>query len=238
MGGAYDNSNVGAAWAFESTRPCGYATTVSSTPGLLGYWRLGEGSGTTAEDQLGAHNGIYTGGSTLGAPGAIYSDPNTAVSLDGSTGQVKLPALGSASNWTVEGWTGLNSSASQNPIGNNALYANRLGVRLIIRPGGYYADDCSTGKCVGIDQGRSPTNIGAWVHWVLVRSGSTLTVYRDAVKQNSASLGSEGPSTLNGAIGSDNRTIFLHGGVDEVAVYRSALSPFSILLHYQLGSTP
>ena len=91
----------------------GYAATVSSTPGLLAYWRLGESSGTTAVDELGAHNGTYVGGHTLGVPGALQGDANTAVGLDGSSGQVQLPSLGTASNWTVEGWTDLNADASR-----------------------------------------------------------------------------------------------------------------------------
>ncbi|HXF56088.1 MAG TPA: PQQ-dependent sugar dehydrogenase, partial [Actinomycetota bacterium] len=38
----------------------------------LGYWRLGEASGTTASDASGGgHDGTYLGGATLGAPGLL-----------------------------------------------------------------------------------------------------------------------------------------------------------------------
>lgn len=70
-----------------------YSGLVSSTPGLVGYWRLGESSGSSvACDFLGHDDGSYLGGFSLGVPGAIFGDSDTAVSLDGSTGQVSVPA--------------------------------------------------------------------------------------------------------------------------------------------------
>jgi hypothetical protein len=50
----------------------------------LGYWRLGESSGTTATDRAGSYNGIYNGGITLGTTGALSGDSDTAVSFDGN----------------------------------------------------------------------------------------------------------------------------------------------------------
>ena len=46
--------------------------------GPLGYWRLGEASGTTAVDQMGAYNGTYVNAPTLGAAGLLAGDPTTA----------------------------------------------------------------------------------------------------------------------------------------------------------------
>ena len=80
-----------------------YAASVLDTGGLAGYWRLGEQSASSAFDELGLSDGTYTGAVSLGIAGAIPGDPNTAVSLDGTTGQIKVPSLGSASDWTVEG---------------------------------------------------------------------------------------------------------------------------------------
>ena len=53
-----------------------------------GYWRLDETSGTTAADTIGGNAGTYSGGVTLGIPGAVAGD--TAASFDG-TGQVTVP---------------------------------------------------------------------------------------------------------------------------------------------------
>ena len=49
----------------------------------VGYWRLGESSGTTANDRSGnTLNGTYNGAS-LGATGALNGDSDTAVDFDG-----------------------------------------------------------------------------------------------------------------------------------------------------------
>src|SRR6266704_1952588 len=76
--------------------PVSATVTVSSTSPSLTYpqtvlhdnpsfyWRLGETSGTTAQDRSGhGRTGIYESGTTLGLPGAIAGDTNTAVGLDG-----------------------------------------------------------------------------------------------------------------------------------------------------------
>ncbi len=64
----------------------GYAATVlGQNP--AGYWRFGESSGTIAADSSPSlDGGTYTGGVTLGQPGAIIGDSNTAATFDGSTG--------------------------------------------------------------------------------------------------------------------------------------------------------
>jgi hypothetical protein len=223
----------GAVWSFGRTgAPCNYSQQVQSTNGLLGDWRLGESSGTTAVDTTGQHNGTYTGGFTLRAPGAILGDTNTAVTLNGSTGKVALPSLASASNWTVQAWTDLDPSTSSNPNGNNALYASPTGVRLIIRPTGIYYDDLSTGHAQGAKSIATDPNTGRWVYWTLVRNGSTLTLYRNGEQIATSSLGSEGLTHLNGGLGSQGSAYPLHGSVDEVAVSSSALSASTIQSQY------
>ena len=55
------------------------AAVLADSP--LAYWRLGETSGTVAHDETGnGHDGTYVGGVTLGQPGALTGDANTAVS--------------------------------------------------------------------------------------------------------------------------------------------------------------
>jgi hypothetical protein len=71
------------------------------------YWRLGEATGTVASDQLGGNPGSYRNGVTLGQPGPLVGDTNTAVSFDGANDFVTVPhssALNATSGVTVEGW--------------------------------------------------------------------------------------------------------------------------------------
>ena len=86
------------------------ATTWASAVAQLGpisWWRLGEPAGsTTATDSTSrTPGGLYEGGVTFGTPGAITGDPNTAVTLDGSSGYVTSrlansdPETFSASIW-------------------------------------------------------------------------------------------------------------------------------------------
>src|SRR4051794_24888935 len=85
----------------------GYPGAVMATSGLAAYWRLGETSGTLACDATGVNSGAYQGGYSLGSPGAIAGDSNTAVSLDGSTGQVSVPdssSLDTGDAFSIEAW--------------------------------------------------------------------------------------------------------------------------------------
>ena len=63
------------------------------------YWRLGEYSGTTADDETGNHDGTYTPGSgepeewtggTLEELGALVGSNNTSADFNGSTGHVSV----------------------------------------------------------------------------------------------------------------------------------------------------
>ncbi len=59
------------------------------TPGLIGYWRLGEHEGVTAIDQTGAFPGSYTAaGVRLGEPGALTADSDTSAWFDGVRGEM------------------------------------------------------------------------------------------------------------------------------------------------------
>jgi hypothetical protein len=234
VGGAADNAGRGAVWVFDRTgAPCTYANTVEASSGLSGFWRLGESAGRTAVDSSqSGHNGSYAGGFSLGQPGSVLGDSNTSVSLNGSTGRVTLPSLGTASSWTIEGWSNLDASAANSPHGYNALYASGTGARLLIEPTGVYADDSTAGASAGhIDPGTD-SNIGVWTFWALVRNGSTMTLYRNGTQIGTSSLSGHGPTNLNGTIGAQGSGYPLHGRVDEVAAYTSALSATALQSQY------
>jgi hypothetical protein len=75
--------------AAEAGPASGYAAAVlADSP--LAYWRLGDPSGsTTCLDQTGhGHNASVVGMVTLGVPGALAHDSNTAVEFDGTTGSI------------------------------------------------------------------------------------------------------------------------------------------------------
>jgi hypothetical protein len=85
----------------------------------VGYWRLGETSGSTAADETGANPGTYENGPALGLPGAINGDTDRRLGLDGVDDDVRIP--GSASldvrhQLTFEAWMKYASGDGIGPI--------------------------------------------------------------------------------------------------------------------------
>src|SRR5690349_13982799 len=68
-----------------------YSSLVAGTPGLVGYWRLGESSGPAACEVTGAFGGTYSGSVALGQAGALTGDPDTAARFFAG-GQVGVPS--------------------------------------------------------------------------------------------------------------------------------------------------
>ena len=71
----------------------GYRNTVLEL-NPIAYWRLGESSGTSAVDEVGAYQGTYIGSPTLAQQGLLVDDLDTAVTFDGSTNYFKETSLG------------------------------------------------------------------------------------------------------------------------------------------------
>lgn len=224
----------GSGWVFSTD----YRARIAATPGLLSYWRLGESSGPTAADETGAHPGTYDPAVNLARPGALAADPNPAPRFSGTSGRVRVGPIASSTTFTIEGWSMLSANATENPNGNNALYGQWDGVRLLIRPNAVYGDVFANGAKEGILQPATASNIGHWVHWALVRNGSSLSIYRNGLLVASTSSVPSGPTLIRGSIGvsqpNDTSTpaYFMHGQIDEVAIYNQALSQATLRAHY------
>ncbi len=215
----------------------------------LAYWRLGDAPGSAqAADETGhGHAGTYSGGVTLGAPGALDRDANTMISSAG-TGTVTVPDLGTTTNFTIEGWTYLtdaNWNATTNY--NNALYGKSGDVRLLIRPGTantkstveVYAGVWLGGKEYTLTVPNNASNVNQWAYWALTRSGAALTLYRNGVQiAKRIDLPSSTTVNITGNILSQSGAYYLKGRVDEVAVYNTALASSRILAHYNGGFSP
>ncbi len=212
-----------------------YAALVAGRPAQLARWRLGESSGTTANDAAGTYNGSYVNGPVLGSPGAIAADPNTSVTFNGTNQRVTLPALPPAGDFSIEGWTDLTNSS----VTNNTLYGGGGTVRLLARPGTgpteAYAGVTLNGTEYVLQPNSSASNLNAWVYWVLTRRGGTLTLYRDGVQiAQRTDLPATATASINGYIASQsNGLYYLTGGIDDIAIYASALTPSTVASHYQ-----
>ena len=216
--------------------PPAYRDQVLSTSGLLSYWRLGESTGTTAFDAKGSNNGTYLNGVTLSQPGALTNDPDTAAGLNGTTHKVSLPELSALTDFTIEGWTYLTSTANV----NNTLYGTLGRVRMLARPGSPYS---STAMYVGISLNGAEyvlqpstgiSNVNTWVQWALTRSGGTMTLFRNGVQIGQRSdLPPSAAADISGWVGAQGGSnYFLTGLIDEVAIYNRGLAASEISAHY------
>jgi PKD repeat protein len=226
-----------------------YAAEVLGTPGIKDFWRLGEQTGSSFADSVGGHTATAQGGFTLGTPGAIENDLNTAASFDGSTGAASVPLdYSGTSQLTVEFWL------------NWAAYANDDRLAMEFTPnfnnnsGGFLIDPNAGelgGKFgVGIGLNESRNNVyfarpsaGAWHHYAFVfdtnaAAGQQIVPYVDGQpipyeKLNSGTgAGKFANSTLylmSRAVGA----LFGKGSLDEVAIYNRALSATEVAAHYQ-----
>ncbi|HEY1696589.1 MAG TPA: LamG domain-containing protein [Polyangiaceae bacterium] len=220
----------------------------------LSYWRFGEASGTVAVDQMGATNGTYVGGVTLGAPGAIAGDGDTAATFDGATAYVDMGtgfAFGGTAPMSYEAWVNPNEgdAAARRFMSKETDDANgREGFLMAYVAAA--SPDGGSGMGVlswerwgsgGTDSTGTFVTVGVYQHVVVTYDGATMSAYL-----NGALVGSA-PSTrviesLTDAFRVATYSDFLSasdcfgGTIDEVAIYDHALTPARIALHYQVGT--
>ena len=214
----------------------GYANAVSTTAGIVGYWRLGETSGTTACDTKGTSNGTYIGGYTLGQPGAIGGDANTAAAFDGVSGYVSVPdaaALDVGDTFTVEAWvkrispgSGVWETAVSKQGGAWLLMFNEFD-RLTLR----------RSKVGNVASATVPISDTNWHYIAASKSGASVHLYvdgKDVTGSVTNSTMADNTSPL--VIGESSISSWFDGTVDEVAVYRSVLSASQIADHFKAAA--
>jgi hypothetical protein len=195
--------------------------------GSGGYWKLDETSGPTADDADGDHDGIYVNGVLLGEPGATPTS-GSSVRLDGIDDYVEIPALDlDGSELTVTGWAR-----------RDGIQSNYAGI-VFSRAGGTVAGISTlvTGDLRyhwndGHWDWQSGLKLpdGEWAFFALVVRPDMATIYVGengnlASASNHALHGEEefdGPLDL-GRDGVVSR--YFKGWLDDVQVYRAALSP-------------
>lgn len=228
-----------------------YASIVAGDS-PVGWWKLNESSGTTANDSGSgtAANGTYTGGYTLGTAGIDEADSGggTSVKFNGTSGYITVGSLpsklqfASGTAFSIEAWCYLPSNVG---VGPGTLvsegYEGDGNVRYVL---GFDNDGASLKPAFGWYNGAwrriaSATNITAeaWHHIVGTFDGTQQRLYVDG------SLVA-GPTTPGGAQPTGTETLYIarrwdtagwtyfNGWVDEVAMYASALSSTQVSNHY------
>jgi PKD repeat protein len=224
-----------------------YADGVLATPSLLHYYRLDEPSGSTAHDAKGQSNGTLTG-ATLGIPGAVNGDGDTAASFNGvsSSGAIGLD-LSAQGAITVEFWLKWNQYA------NNDALAMEFTPNYNEHAGGFLVDpnapEFGGTFGVGIGTGAARNDVfferpsaGVWHHYALVldptqSAENQIVPYVDG---HTVSFQHEASGTGAGAFAASTlylmsraaNSLFGAGSLDELAVYGGDLSAARIQEHF------
>lgn len=220
-----------------SPRQSSYSGVVSATAGLVGYWRLGESSGTVACDSTANHdNGTYLGGVTLGVPGAISGDPDTAVALNGTTGQVSVPSASSLNvgdNFTIEAWVKRGASKTES---NEVIASKQEGLLVLMFN---EADQLTLRRSTYgniATANVATTDTTSWHYVVATKNGASVHLYLDGTDVT----GTVANQTMTNnteplVIGQSSNTSYFKGSIDEVALYDTALTTAQITQHYEAG---
>jgi hypothetical protein len=208
-----------------------YSSTILAD-GAVAYWRLGESSGTNANDEVGTNDGTYTGTFTLGATGAIAG--NTAVSFDGTASSyVRAGSVTLASSHSWEAW--VNPASSCGWAGLVGAWDGEWGSALLIandRTVTFYLQTGSVGP-------SSAVSAAAWHHVVGTYDGSQARLYIDGAL-------AAGPTSITGPANSgatpvemgayNNGAGALIGTLDEAALYDACLTLSQVQAHYAAAS--
>lgn len=218
----------------------GTSTTVSNTTGLhAANFRAFPATGTIVPDSLGSNTGTFQGTVVQNEPSAIAGDLNGAVTLDGSTGAMKVAAptglaVGAAPR-SVELWFKRTSTADQTLFSygqssGTALFAARLtsATHLVVT-------NSSADRDFTLP---TATSDGAWHHLVVTYDGAVLIAYLDGtgITGQGTTLATALDSTgfaIGASLASNSK--FFAGSIDEVAVYSVVLTPAQVKDHYRVG---
>ena len=231
-------------WLFEDQ-----IIAPTEDPGLTGihaYYPLNEGQGITVSDLSGnnpAGGTIDNPNGGLGVGDSAWdTDPErgTVLSFSGDDGTGAfvvagtIPALGLADNFTWAFWA---KQADGGTGANDVIIGNRDGgtqsplqfIKFTPTNFEYYNGDNS----MFIDYNDIPND--QWIHHATVKSGTTLTYYRNSVNYGASTV----TSTMDAnpfLIGGDVRRERWRGWISEVRLYSRALSQAEIA--YLADTTP
>ncbi|MGA3192712.1 MAG: thermopsin family protease [Candidatus Bathyarchaeia archaeon] len=215
----------GAAGPLDTSNVTAYSGLPGYTQasGLVGYWKLDEGSGTTAYDSSGNNNnGIVIGASwTAGKVGSALSFDGVVDYVSCGTGSSLMPTAAI----TLEAWFNANDVSTYGTIAST-YYSEGYFLRINPNAGIEFAP----GICY------SPPGIiqpGVWYHVVGTFDGATAKLYvngRLVGSQQSGYLAYNGQSLSIG--NNPGGTSWFNGIIDEVKIYNIALSDQQIWAEY------
>jgi concanavalin A-like lectin/glucanase superfamily protein/Big-like domain-containing protein len=215
-------------------------TVLADSP--VAYWRLGEGSGTSAADASGNGNaGTYQNGPVLGQPGLI-SGGDMSVSFDGTNDRVLAADSSGLSPNTavsVEAWVRAATLAPspgsyRTVLIKGSSYWLRVDNVSGVQRARFFISDAGT--YYGVTATGVALTTGTTYHLVGTYDGTTLRIYINGVQQGSAAhAGAIDDSTTFLQISTSTAGFVWDGRIDEPAVYPTALIPSALRRHFSEG---
>jgi hypothetical protein len=225
------------------------AAIVGAKP--VGYWQLNEPTGPIAYDLWSAHDGTYSN-VTLGVPGPLLNDPDTAASFNGFTSYVLIPQSGTL---VGSAFTNITEATFICWVQLNGDQGNYKGL-LAQRPPstGLYINNDDTlnyawlnaANTYGFDSGLVPP-YGEWTLVAVVVQPTQAVFYMGSYSGGFVSVTNPvthppadftaGPFAIGTDInytGSDDR--FFNGSIAQAAIFTNALTGAQIQALFNIGA--
>ena len=214
------------------------SSSAWSMDGLLGYWRLDEGTGEVATDSSGNGND----GAIAEAADAWITDPDRGSVYQSGNGSfidfgTFLPVINLEQDFTWSFWVFPNETDNNNIVFGNRWspdgsdFSPREFIKFTPRVFEWHFD----GGGENVTGGDTLFVTEEWSHNLVVKSGNTLTYYRNGEELASSEITAapinEQPLYLGGQESREN----FSGLFDEVAVFDRALAPSEVIEVFELG---
>jgi YD repeat-containing protein len=224
-----------------------YAQAVRTTTGLRAYWRFGETSGTSANDETTNNlDATFQNTPTLGATGLLTGDTNKATDfVRSSSGRATVAdnTLLDPTNITLEAWVRVDSTpafgSSYTILSKTNSSGNDFGYSLAYQRQGFNTQlefAVSTGTTTTYSVNQTLT-VGTTYYVVATYDGTRMRLYLNGTQLGTgqAKTGNIRNSAQAAWIGSFNTSDNWDGVIDEPAIYSTALSQTTITAHYNAG---